>query len=401
MLPRLHRQSRPAVPAPRVLTGAGRAAPPVRPEATLLAEAEARRLRVLRAHGGQHEGARTARPVGPRRDRPATHLLGMEGLLHAVPQERGARLGRAGHEHRGHHAPERLLVGSRGRHRHSAEQQLKHRQKTAPDAGSEKGLAQHVRSFTLGACLWRGGARNPATRGMGLTLDELEEIQAEALADDVEIDLARMQLWVAEEARAYFESGGTVAPAAPTVTPPNAPSAAASDAPSDAPTDGPTAVDPALSAFLALHDLDGLAAALAGDTLAGLAAALRASGRPAFLASLKCATRCNPATLGESDCSPRCRRLHPTLHPHVSQVSGRRQPDAPAEPGHRTRQGRQSRWWPQRRRCRRCRWRARRRLRRRERATTSTAAAAARTADTRAARRAGATYRAGRVVRPG
>ena len=184
---------------------------------------------------------------------------------------------------------------------------------------------------------------------MGLTLDELEEIQAEALADDVEIDLARMQLWVAEEARAYFESGGTVAPAAPTVTPPNAPSAAASDAPSDAPTDGPTAVDPALSAFLALHDLDGLAAALAGDTLAGLAAALRASGRPAFLASLKCATCCNPAALGEPDCSPRCRRLHPTLRPHVSQVPGRRQPDAPTEPGQRALQGREGPRRPPRR----------------------------------------------------
>ena len=193
---------------------------------------------------------------------------------------------------------------------------------------------------------------------MGLTLDELEEIQAEALADDVEIDLARMQLWVAEEARAYFESGGTVVPVAPPVTPSNAPSAAASDAPSDAPTDGPTAVDPALSTFLALHDLDGLAAALAGDTLAGLAAALRASGRPAFLASLKCATRCNPATLGESDCRARCRRLHPTLHPHVSQVSGRRQPDAPAEPGQRAHQSREDPRRPHRRRCRRWRLRA-------------------------------------------
>ena len=40
----------------------------------------------------------------------------MEGLLHAVPQERGARLGRAGHEDRGHHAPERLLVRRGGRH---------------------------------------------------------------------------------------------------------------------------------------------------------------------------------------------------------------------------------------------------------------------------------------------
>ena len=123
-----------------------------------------------------------------------------------------------------------------------------------------------------------------------LTLADLEQIQLEALADDVEIDLARMLLWSECEARAYFESGGTAVPAQAV------PAAAPSDAPTDAPTDAPvdaslsdasTAADPALTAFLALHGLGSLAPALAGDSLAGHAAALRAGGRPAFLAALK------------------------------------------------------------------------------------------------------------------
>jgi len=129
------------------------------------------------------------------------------------------------------------------------------------------------------------GESRVADGRMALTLDELEQIQSEALADDVEIDLARMQLWAAEEARAYFESGGTVVPAAPPDAKPAPPDAP--HAPSGTPT-ASTAADPALSAFLALHGLDSLALALAGDSLAGHAAALRASGRPAFLAALKC-----------------------------------------------------------------------------------------------------------------
>ena len=119
-----------------------------------------------------------------------------------------------------------------------------------------------------------------------LTLADLEQIQLEALADDVEIDLARMQLWSACEARAYFESGGAAVPAE--AVPAEAPSDAPSDAPVDAPpSDASTAADPALTAFLALHGLGSLAPALAGDSLAGHAAALRAGGRPAFLAALK------------------------------------------------------------------------------------------------------------------
>ena len=50
---------------------------------------------------------------------------------------------------------------------------------------------------------------------MPLTLAELRDYQADALADDVDIDLERMQHWTEEQARAYFESGGTVEPPPP------------------------------------------------------------------------------------------------------------------------------------------------------------------------------------------
>ena len=43
---------------------------------------------------------------------------------------------------------------------------------------------------------------------MPLTLQDLEAIQSDALADDVPIDLARMATWTLEQAVAYFESGG-------------------------------------------------------------------------------------------------------------------------------------------------------------------------------------------------
>ena len=100
-----------------------------------------------------------------------------------------------------------------------------------------------------------------------LTLADLEQIQLEALADDVEIDLARMQLWSECEARAYFESGGTAVPAE---APSNAPSDAPTYAPVDAErSDASTAADPTLTAFLALHGLGSLAPALAGDSPAG------------------------------------------------------------------------------------------------------------------------------------
>ena len=48
---------------------------------------------------------------------------------------------------------------------------------------------------------------------MPLTLKELEGIQAECFAEDVSIELEKMQLWTMEEATRYFESGGTEEPA--------------------------------------------------------------------------------------------------------------------------------------------------------------------------------------------
>ena len=44
---------------------------------------------------------------------------------------------------------------------------------------------------------------------MPLSREELEALQAESMADDVEIELDRMSRWTADEARAYFESGGS------------------------------------------------------------------------------------------------------------------------------------------------------------------------------------------------
>ena len=47
-----------------------------------------------------------------------------------------------------------------------------------------------------------------------LSRARLEEIQAECLADDIAIDLPKMQLWSEDQARTYFEFGGTAEPAA-------------------------------------------------------------------------------------------------------------------------------------------------------------------------------------------
>lgn len=69
---------------------------------------------------------------------------------------------------------------------------------------------------------------------MPLTLDQLQEIQADAMADDIPIDEEKMMHWTAEEATAFFESGGTeepapstvvAEPAAPVATLPTAPAA--------------------------------------------------------------------------------------------------------------------------------------------------------------------------------
>ena len=48
-----------------------------------------------------------------------------------------------------------------------------------------------------------------------LSLELIEQIQAESMADDLEIEFERMRLWTAAEARAYFESGGASIPDRP------------------------------------------------------------------------------------------------------------------------------------------------------------------------------------------
>ena len=48
---------------------------------------------------------------------------------------------------------------------------------------------------------------------MVLTLDELQALQDEFLADDLSIDLERMSLWTEDEARHYFETGEEPTPA--------------------------------------------------------------------------------------------------------------------------------------------------------------------------------------------
>jgi hypothetical protein len=50
---------------------------------------------------------------------------------------------------------------------------------------------------------------------MPLTLEELQGIQTDAMADDVALEFETMSLWSKEEAIDYFESGGVVKPRAP------------------------------------------------------------------------------------------------------------------------------------------------------------------------------------------
>lgn len=49
---------------------------------------------------------------------------------------------------------------------------------------------------------------------MTLSLTELVDIQAECMADDLEIDLTYMSRWTREQAVMYFESGGQEEPPA-------------------------------------------------------------------------------------------------------------------------------------------------------------------------------------------
>eukprot|EP00966_Prymnesium_polylepis_P269381 6223436-Prymnesium_polylepis.1 len=55
---------------------------------------------------------------------------------------------------------------------------------------------------------------------MPLTQHQLESIQADAMADDIAIDLERMSLWTEAQAVAFFESGGTEEPPPAAAAPP-------------------------------------------------------------------------------------------------------------------------------------------------------------------------------------
>lgn len=50
---------------------------------------------------------------------------------------------------------------------------------------------------------------------MVLSRDELNSLQAECMADDIDIDEARMRHWTPDDVRTFFESGGHVEPARP------------------------------------------------------------------------------------------------------------------------------------------------------------------------------------------
>jgi hypothetical protein len=52
-----------------------------------------------------------------------------------------------------------------------------------------------------------------------LTREELEDIQAELMADDLDVDMDKMCHWSESQARTYFESGGEVEPPAPYTAP--------------------------------------------------------------------------------------------------------------------------------------------------------------------------------------
>ena len=62
------------------------------------------------------------------------------------------------------------------------------------------------------SCSALGLFKNLKASRMPLTLAQLEDIQADCLADDVAIDFEKMRLWTEADAVAFFESGGTVEP---------------------------------------------------------------------------------------------------------------------------------------------------------------------------------------------
>ena len=55
-------------------------------------------------------------------------------------------------------------------------------------------------------------SNHTAMLACGLSLSDVEDIRADAFADDVEIDMQRMHHWTPSEVEGFFLSGGTVAP---------------------------------------------------------------------------------------------------------------------------------------------------------------------------------------------
>ena len=91
---------------------------------------------------------------------------------------------------------------------------------------------------------------------MPLSISELQDIQSDAMAEDIDIDIGKMSMWSRTDAEKFFESGGTEEPAAASVA-----------AAAEADTDGDGA---ALSAMLAGAGLAHLQDCMRDETRDGL-----------------------------------------------------------------------------------------------------------------------------------
>ena len=124
---------------------------------------------------------------------------------------------------------------------------------------------------------------------MPLSARELEQIQVDALADDIPLDLSKMTGWTAAQARDYFESGGEIEPA------PSISEGAEEPCTAPAASESPAAAADATPDRALLELLDGIGGAhlaqesawLNGQTLTDLCTSLSSLGRPAFLSNLK------------------------------------------------------------------------------------------------------------------
>ena len=109
---------------------------------------------------------------------------------------------------------------------------------------------------------------------MPLSREELESIQADCMADDLEIDMDKMSLWTREQAAAYFESGEMPADEA---------GAATADSAEPATAPGP---DPELVEMLQGAGLEHLVETVKGQTIDAWVQLFRGD-RSKFLPMLK------------------------------------------------------------------------------------------------------------------